>query len=70
MTKNELNIGDKIIIKGDFTDFTDHLDGATLTISHLNETDNGDPLDDDTILACEENGTEWYIYIKNIVEVI
>lgn len=57
----------KVRVKGDHSDFTDHLDGKILTIVKTEDTDHD--LCDDSIIA-NDGYDDWYIYIKNIVEVI
>lgn len=67
-----IKIGNKIRIKGDVKDFTDHLDNEVLTvIATPGEPDGEDVLlDDDTYYAEDKNGDRWYIYGTNIVEVL
>lgn len=64
---DKIKVGTKIKVKGDYTDFTDHLDGKTLTVTHT-AGDNPD-LDDDVVMAFDGRDN-WYIQLKNIVEVI
>lgn len=64
MNKSELRVGDRIRVIGDPMDATEGLDDHILTIVDLN---------DDmpcTITAREDDGTEWYIWTTNIMEVI
>lgn len=65
-----IKVGDKIIVKGDVRDFTDHLDGEILTVV-ATPTDCGDCiLDDDTYLAKDKYCDDWYICAENITEVV
>ena len=61
----EIKTGDKVRIKGDVSDFTDHLDGKILTV--LDE----DLVSDNETLRCKDSqGYTWYIWKENILEVI
>ena len=64
MNKEQLRVGDRIRIIGDHSDFTDHLDDQILTIV--------DMADDvpDSIIAKDDGDREWYIWIRNIMEVM
>ena len=64
MRKEELKVGDRIRVIGDTMDYTEHLDDHILTIVDLNDDMPG------TITAREDEGTEWYIWTTNIMEVI
>lgn len=64
MRKEELKVGDRIRVIGDLMDCTEHLDDRILTVVDLNDDMPG------TITAREDDGTEWYIWTTNIMEVI
>lgn len=64
MNKSELRVGDRIRVIGDVMDCTEHLDDQILTIVDLNDDMPG------SIIAREDDGTEWYIWTTNIMEVI
>jgi hypothetical protein len=59
----KLKVGDKIRVKGDTGDFTDHLDGQWLTVTDVEVFSEG------SIKATDSDGDEWYIWISNIEEV-
>lgn len=58
-----IKVGDKIIVKGDVRDFTDHLDGEILTVVAT-------PTAGSTYLAKDKDGDNWYIGAENITEVV
>lgn len=64
MRKEELRVGDRVRIIGEPMDATDHLDDQILTIVDLEDDLPG------TITARDDEGTEWYIWITNIMEVM
>lgn len=67
----KIKAGDKIKIRGDKADFTDHLDGEVLTVLSTEDTlCEGTILSDGTILCEDKDGDQWYVWEKNIVEVI
>ena len=67
-----VRVGDKIRVRGDRRDFTDHLDNKVLIVIATNENcdDTIYELDDATVVAKDEEGSNWYIWTKNIVEVV
>ena len=64
MNKEQLRVGDRIRVIGDHMDATDHLDDQILTIVDLCDDLSG------SIIAKDQEDTEWYIWINNIMEVI
>ena len=65
-----IKVGDKIRVKGDARDFTDHLDGEILVVVATPD-DYGDYiLDDNTYLAKDKYCDNWYISAENIMEVV
>lgn len=65
-----IKVGDKIIVKGDTRDFTDHLDGEILVVVATPDNYGDYILDDNTYLAKDKDGDNWYIWAENITEVV
>lgn len=66
-----INVGDKVKVRGSINDFTDHLDGQTLTVYAVPGDDKGYDLSiGDSVICLDSEGDHWYIYIENILEVI
>lgn len=66
----DINIGNIVKIKGDYSDFTDHLDGQTLEVIATPEEPGDFDLNDDTIICRCQLGSDWYIYKRNVTEVV
>lgn len=64
MNKEQLKVGDRIRVIGDYEDATDHLDDQILTIVDLCDELPG------SIVAKDQEDYEWYIWTNNIMEVI
>lgn len=65
-----IKVGNKVRIKGDYNDFTDHLDGQILTVVATSEEPGEFLLDENTIMVADNEGYTWYIWTKNVLEVI
>ena len=63
-----IKVGDKIRVRGDRRDFTDHLDNEILVVvaTYDNYDDVMYELDENTIIAKDEQGINWYIWTSNI----
>lgn len=65
-----IKVGDKIRVKGDTRDFTDHLDREILVVVATPDNYGDYILDDNTYLAKDKDGDNWYIWAENITEVV
>lgn len=66
----DIKIGDRVLIRGDRNDFTDHLDGKILEVYAIPGDEKEYDLSlGDSIVATDDEGNNWYIYISNILEV-
>lgn len=66
-----VKVGNKIRVKGDVNDFTDHLDNEILTvIATIDEHPATVLIDENTVYCRDKDGDNWYIWIDNILEVI
>lgn len=66
----DIRIGDRVLIRGDRNDFTDHLDGTICEVYAIpGDEKEYDLSDGDTIVVEDDSGDRWYVFMYNILEV-